>query len=582
MWANPHNTPPSNQPYQGTIPIVTHLHGSEVDSHYDGTMNEWFTQDGIHGTGYSTLRPVAPNAALYQYPNSQPPLTMFFHDHARGLTRTNVYAGMVSQYWIRDQFDTGLASNPLGLPAGAQEIELTIQDRQFDTNGQLFYPDTGAADPTIHPFWLDSFFGDVICVNGAAWPFLDVQPRRYRFHILNFSNMRGMQLWLENSQTGAPGPVIWQIGTDGGLLDTPVKVSFDPNDDNVDGGTKLLLGVTERADVIIDFTGLNGQNFTLRNSAPSPLTPGSDEGVPPDPTLDGRVMQFRVRHGNGPADNTFNPATGAALRGGPNQLPAIVRLADPATGQLAPGVTPGVTRQLTFVEFDTGPDDELTVEYLVNNMVMDGVRQGTNIQVPDSEPDRMNQGMFLTELPRVGDTEVWEVMVTTDESHSIHIHLIQFQVLNRQNADVDSYRAGPYASAFPGGTFFGVEPDGTAGLVTYPPGVEIPGYGPPNDYLTVNADGAIGGNPAFSPFLQGSIIPPEIYEQGWKDVFHAENDHVNRVVVRFSPQDIAVGGVQAGQNMFTIDPTIGPGYVWHCHMLEHEDNELMHSWICNP
>jgi spore coat protein A len=577
-WANPHNTPPSNQPYQGTIPITTHLHGSEVLSDFDGTSNTWFTQDGIHGLGYRSLFPTDPNAAIYQYPNSQPPLTMFFHDHARGITRTNVYAGMVSQYWLRDQFDTGRADNPLRLPAGKFEIELTIQDRMFDTNGQLFYPDNDPANPLVHPFWAEEFFGDVVCVNGRSWPYFNVEPRRYRFRILNFSNMRFFRLWLEDAKTGAPGPVIWQIGTDGGLLDRPVKLSFDPNDTDQFHGTKLLMGTTERADVIIDFTGLAGHTFTLRNDALQPFSLPADGGTPPDPATVGRVMQFRVNQPLSSFDFSYNPASGAPLRGGRNQLPAIVRLADPTTGQLAPGVQPGVHRELVFIEVE---NDNGSIEYIINNMIMDGVRQGTNTPVADSQPDRGGQGMFLTELPRVGDTEVWEIFNLTDTTHSVHIHLIQFQVLNRQPADPDSYRT-LYDTQFPGGTFFGTLPDGTPGLVDYPPGVYIPGYGPPHDYLTLNDDGAVGGNPAFSPFYQGDIHPPEPYEQGWKDSFHVLPDHVNRAVVRFSPQDIAVGDVQAGQNRFTIDPTTGPGYVWHCHMLEHEDNELMHSWICNP
>jgi FtsP/CotA-like multicopper oxidase with cupredoxin domain len=190
--------------------------------------------------------------------------------------------------------------------------------------------------------------------------------------------------------------------------------------------------------------------------------------------------------------------------------------------------------------------------------------------------------MFLTELPRQGDTELWEFFLLTDESHPIHIHLIEFQILNRQPADPDSYRTNAFFPAFPGGTFYGPRADGSAGLVDYPAGAFSPGDGPPNDYLTPNADGAIGGNPAFSPFYTGPIIPPEIYEAGWKDVFHALNDHVNRVVCRWAPTDIPVGGVQAGENPFTFDPTVGPGYMFHCHMFEHEDNELMHMFILNP
>ena len=587
-WANPLNTPPSFDDYQGVIPNVHHLHGAEVQSQFDGTMMEWFTNNGIHGPGYNTLRPTRSNAAVYQYPNTQPPLMMFFHDHTRGVTRLNVYAGMVSQYWIRDQFDTGNPNNSLGLPAGDFEIELTIQDHMFDTNGQHFYvasDPANIADPALHPFWSEDNFGDVVMVNGRSWPFLEVEPRRYRFRILSFSNMRCFQMWLENAQTGAAGPPIWQIGTDGGFLDVPVKLSFDPNATGFTGNSKLQLCNTERNDIIIDFTGMEGQTFTLRNDGSAPL--GNPDPANTDPTLQGRVMQFRVNQPLSSRDATFNPANGGSLRGGTNQLPKIVRLANPATGQLAAGVAPtvGVHRQLIFVEASTAADQ--SIEYLNNNTIQEGVRQGTNIIIPGSEPTRQGgsaatdkTGMRMTEMPRVGDTEVWEIFNLTDDGHAIHIHLIQFQVLNRQEADVDGY-TNLYNSQFPGGMFFGTDANGAATTVNYPAGVYIPGYGPPNDYNNPNADGAIGGNPAFAPFL-GTLHPPEVYEQGWKDTFHALPGFVNRVVVRFSPQDIAVGAVKAGQNRFVFDPTTGPGYMFHCHMLEHEDNELMHAWLCNP
>ncbi|MBO0884509.1 MAG: hypothetical protein J2P17_30090, partial [Mycobacterium sp.] len=420
-WANPLNTPPSREPYQGVIPVVFHLHGMEVNSEFDGTMMEWFTQNGIHGPGYNTLHPTRPNAAVYRYPNTQPPCTLFFHDHTRGITHDTIYAGMVSQYWLRDQFDTGAANNPLRLPAGNFEIELTIQDRMFDTNGQLLYPDNHPSNAAVHPFWGDNFFGDVICVNGRSWPFLEVEPRRYRFRMLSFANMRTFRVWLEDTDTQAPGPPIWEIGTDGGLLDRPVKLSADPNDNAVFGGTKLFLVVTERADVIIDFTGMEGRTFTLRNDAATPFA-DTEHTFPLDPAIQGRIMQFRVNRPLSSPDFSYNPASGAPLRGGRNQLPAIIRLADPTTGQPGPGVTPSVHRQLIFRQFEPPSG---TVEYLINNTIQEGVRQGTNIVVPGSEPTRQggsaatdHTGMRMTEVPRVGDTEVWEVLNLTEEAHA--------------------------------------------------------------------------------------------------------------------------------------------------------------------
>ncbi len=136
---------------------------------------------------------------VYNYVNTQEATTLWFHDHSLGVVRENVYAGLAGFYFIRDTRDTGLANNPITLPSGAQEVELLIQDRQFDTNGQLFFPDSddpagslngGPGNPDKHPFWIPEFFGDVITVNGKAWPVMDVQARRYRFRVLNGSNAR--------------------------------------------------------------------------------------------------------------------------------------------------------------------------------------------------------------------------------------------------------------------------------------------------------------------------------------------------------------------------------------------------------
>ncbi|HEY7147181.1 MAG TPA: multicopper oxidase domain-containing protein [Streptosporangiaceae bacterium] len=243
------------------------------------------------------MRPFTPNAAIYFYPNKQQSTTLWFHDHTLGITRLNVLSGLAAFYFIRDQFDTGLASNPLALPAGAQEIELMIQDRQFDTNGQLLFPDSNnnpspvdgpPSSPQIHPFWIPEFFGDTMCVNGRTWPFLAVQPRRYRFRVVNACKWNGKR----------------------------------------DGGS-------------------------------------------------------------------FSP-------------------------------------------------------------------------IPGSVQDQSGQGIWMTELPRIGSPEVWEFLNTTVDAHPIHIHLIQFQLLNRQPVVIDPDTGQPtyldaWANAFPGGTFNGETADGSWG-----------------------------------------------------------------------------------------------------------------------
>jgi len=283
-------------------------------------------------------------------------------------------------------------------------------------------------------------------------------------------------------------------------------------------------------------------------------------------------------------------ATGAPLRGGQNQEARIVRLANPATGALAAGVTPSVKRQMVLFEFEDqfgngGNTVGTPVEDFINNTKWSGRRDGGgNTPIPGSASDQNGQGLFITELPRVGSTEVWEFLNSTVDAHPIHIHLIQFQLLNRQAVVIDPNTGQPtyldaWGAAFPGGTFNGESADGTWAPITYPAGTIIPGYGPPSNYFTRNADGALGGNPAFTPFLTGPVLPPNPSEAGWKDVAKLYPGYVNRYVIRWAPQATAVGGVRPGQNQFSFDPTVGPAYMTHCHILDHEDNEMMRPYI---
>jgi spore coat protein A len=549
--------PPCNSPSMSPIPTVAHLHGAEVLSQFDGHPDAWFTpNNAMTGQGFVTTN--------YNYVNRQEATTLWFHDHSLGTTRLNVYSGMAAFYLIRDNRDTGGTSNPIGLPAGQFEQELMIADRQFDTQGQLLFPDGTPTDnptgingpppnPDVHPFWNPEFFGDVITVNGRSWPFFEVQPRRYRLRFVNASNARFYQMQLFRSSsnhtpTTTPGPAIWQIGSDGGFLNAPT---------NVDAGNDaphLFLAPAERADVIIDFRGQSGRNFILVNGqgafAPFP------SGDPPDPNTNGQVMEFRVNQQLQGTDNSFNPANPQrSLRASP-----IVNIKPASTHR-----APDKSRQLILVEVegDGGP-----LEVLLNNSHWDGKRAGTNTNIPGSVSN--GRGITATEVPRVGSTEVWEIANLTEDAHPIHIHLIQFQVIARQAYRRDDYRAA-WDATFPGGTFAGV---------TYPPGTFIPGFGPPRDYNTANAAGAVGGNLSFNSFLQDAPFGPDESEAGWKDTVKVLPFEVTRIAVRWAPTTTAVNNVQAGTNRFPFDPTTGgPGYVWHCHILDHEDNEMMRSYL---
>jgi len=502
--------PPCDQPYAGPVPTVVHVHGAEVQSFFDGHPDAWWTpSSGPTGPAYS--------GNTYTYVNTQEAATLWYHDHSLGVTRLNVYAGLAGFYLLRDP-----ANEPANLPGGPYEIEIVIQDRMFDTNGQWFFPDSPPLNPE-HPFWLPEFLGDAIVVNGKTWPYLSVEPRRYRFRFLNGSNARFYSMRLMDPVTMLPGPPIWQIGTDGGLLDTPVMINF-PNE--------LLIAPGERADVIIDFAAImpgTGPEFILYNSARAPFP----KGAPVNPNTTGQIMKFVV--GPGPVtDQSYDPASGLPLRTGTY---TIKRLA--SGGAL--NVTPDVSRQLTLNEV-MGPGGPL--EVLLNNTKWDGTMSG--LPAPG-----------ITEMPQVSSTEVWEIINLTADAHPIHLHLVQFQLLSRQRFQINKYLKA-YAAAFDGAF--------------------VPAAGPPGDYNTPNADGAVGGNPAVGPYLQGKVISPAPNEAGWKDTVIMYPGEVTRIVARFAPQDIAVGGTNPGTNDFAFDPSAGPGYVWHCHILDHEDNEMMRPY----
>ncbi|MER7848943.1 multicopper oxidase domain-containing protein [Kitasatospora sp. NPDC096077] len=593
-WADPLDRMGSFDPYRGPVPAVAHLHGGEVPSTVDGGPQGWFTSAGQRGSGYATSAPAAPNEAVYEYPNAQPAGTLWFHDHALGVTRLNVFAGLAAFYLVRDRYDTGRPDNPLGLPADPYEIELAIQDRQFDTNGQLLFPDgsnPAAAlvippqNPQAHPFWISTYLGDAMVVNGRTWPVLTVEPRRYRFRFLNGCNARYLSMSLTEApnadRADAPSAVaFWQIGTDTALLDAPVELNT-PGRPNP---RRLTLAPAERADVIIDFSGLAGSSLILTNTAAHSFPLGPQ----PDPSVDGQVLRIDVTLPLSGRDTTYDPASGVPLRGGPGRPEPIVRLADPGTGQVAPGVHVDANRQLVLNEQDTvpcavQPPDNLcgTIIALVNNSMWTGLRGGTSTPIEGSRLDRYGQGLWLTEQPRVGATEIWEILNTSDFAHPMHLHLVSFQVLNRQCIKVDDY-LNAWAAEFPGGTYEGQLCDGTIGKVDYPPGTIIPGYGPPRDYLAPNADGALGGNPAFSPFLTGPVLPPDPNEAGWKDTVNTNPGQVTRLIARWAPSTARVADVAPGENHFPFDPTEGPGYVWHCHIIDHEDNEMMRPYAPTP
>jgi spore coat protein A, manganese oxidase len=259
-------------------------------------------------------------------------------------------------------------------------------------------------------------------------------------------------------------------------------------------------------------------------------------------------MQFRVIPSTGP-DTSYDPATHAPLR------TPMVRLVDPAAGTLASDVSVQKTRQLTLNEVIGDPSEFGGVTYeggpleiLVNNTELPGTDR------PDFTPITVG-GLttYYSELPQEGETEVWEVVNLTADAHPIHLHLVQFQLMNRQAFDVAKYDT-TYAAAFAGGAY-------------------RPGFGPPLDYYAGNAR-ALGGNPDVVPFLKGPLKPPEPNEAGWKDTVVMYPGQVTRIAVRWAPTDLPADTDPADAS-YPFDPDRGHGYVWHCHIIDHEDNEMM-------
>lgn len=474
LWRNLAGAPPDpaggrmphDFPIDTSVWHVTHLHGGFVTPQSDGGPETWVTSRGVRGPRFATLAGAGVGDFIFAYPTDQRATMLWYHDHAMALTRLNVYAGLAGAYLIRDPVERALA-----LPRGDFEIPLIVQDRRFNADGSLHYPAKGQT--TYHPQWVPEFFGDVPVVNGKAYPYLAVEPRRYRFRVLNGSNSRFYRLALTAGDTGLP---FWLIGMDQGLRAAPLP------------STSVTLAPAERADMIIDFIGIpEGTEITLTNDAPAPFPKGG--GGPSLP----EILQFRVAKPLSSPDRTARPDTLA--------LPPITPLRD--------------SRDVRRREFVL-----------------------TEITDPAGNPihTMINQRFFFESIEdsvRAGTTEIWEYVNTTGDSHPMHVHLLKFQVLNRQRFD-----NAAYLGDFDRWLARGRRPE---------------------------------EKPRLAKYLRGRPIPPAPEETGWKDTFKADPHAVNRVIAVFETPG-PVAGI-AGTEM----PSPGI-YVHHCHMLEHEDNEMMRPW----
>ena len=366
------------------VPVVTHLHGGHTESASDGLPDAWFTPN-FTLKGHEFIKG---DVTPYHYSNTQEAATIWYHDHALGITRLNVYAGLAGYYLITDNNEMNL-QNTAKLPAAPYDLGLAIQDRMFTSDGQLYYPsmseeeEGGQPNPSILP----EFFGNFILVNGKTWPVLDVEPRQYRFRVLNGSDSRFYNLFLSGNLA------IQQIGSDDGLLPSPVPL------------TQMMVAPGERKDIILDFSNpsLWGQTIIVRNNAKIPFPKGSSV----DPQTTGRIMAFRV---NKPL-NTDYPLT---------VLPATLR------PQIIPLQTTLPARKLILFE----AEDEYDRLKPMLGTVENGVLQW-------HDP--------ITENPMLNSTEIWEIYNETVDAHPIHLHQVSMQLINRQkfNAQVDETNGKP-------------------------------------------------------------------------------------------------------------------------------------------
>lgn len=423
-------------PLDDQVRLMTHLHGGFVAADSDG--NPAVTPNGF-GPG---------ETQTVFYPNQLPQMPaslLWFHDHGLGTTRLNVFAGLAAAYLVRDTHDTGLEPNPIGIPGGAYEIPLVIQDRQFNPDGTLLYPTSDIPGVT----WIGEYFGDVMLVNGRVWPFLEVEPRLYRFRILNGCNSRILNLDLGGAR-------LWQIGAEGGMWDVPVPMK------------KLVLAPAERADVIVDFRASAGQTLVIKNTRPPRPV------ATPAPPLTA-VMQIRVGTTVGQA--------------GPTTIP------DSLPGRAADLPSPVQTRYITLNEIGTD-----TADWFLN---LNGLRFG--------EPGG-------TANPTVGTVEDWVYVNLTGDTHPMHTHLFTHQVVGRTPFDVAAYLA---ANGGSNGVPGGIDP---------------------------------------TPFATGPTVLPEPEERGFKDTVKANPGYFTTIRGKFD----LPAGVTAPQT-----------YVHHCHIVEHEDNDMM-------
>jgi spore coat protein A, manganese oxidase len=550
-----------------------HLHGGFVPWISDGGPYSWFGPSGSYGesmplANYGVLNtngvPLAPGQAEFYYPNQQSARLLWYHDHTVGITRMNAYIGIASAYILRDPYEANLVATA-GLPAyienGGFELPIVIQDKIFvdgetieeadptwtglKTNGSLWYAHTydpkrwkltgnkkgkgSVPEPSVIP----EFFGDTMLANGLVFPEATVEPRRYRLRILNACQARFLNLQLyvddgsEDSITLSPlnlaptndkGPDFLVLGTEGGFLPHPVLIPSNNPFNLATLGGSLITAPAERWDVIVDFSAYAGQKIVLYNDAPAPFPMGDPRNdyfpmAPNNPTI--------TMPGQGPNSRQLMRFKVGTTVTSPADLPLTISPTTNLPGNDPLPVTLGNTTLPTGVP----------VRRLTLNESADGFGRLIQMLGTDEPPKNVGQGFGrayadpATEsitLDPVTKTknEVWQIINLTGDTHPIHFHLVNVQIISRQTFKVANYTGG-------------------------------------------------------EPTLKGLPRPPELYEQGWKETVRMNPGEVTNVYIPFKLPAVPFA-------VPTSPRTGGLEYVWHCHILEHEEHDMMRPLVVNP
>ncbi|GAM09364.1 spore coat protein A [Geobacter sp. OR-1] len=528
------NMPENCFPYNR---IVTHLHGAHVTPESDGYANAWYTPGfAIKGEGWESTAQYGPEGT-YRYPMDQQASTLWYHDHAMGLTHSNTNMGMAGFFPVTDDNEKCLQGVGAGctkyLPTGNYELGFALQDRVFYSDGQLAMNDTPIIDsrdivdpinlanplnctytyqsdgtitpndlskcantplfmkdpadghlipyvaaPGVQPLLATSttleFFGNLPVVNGVVNGKYDVEPRVYRMRFIGGTDSRTWIMQLKNGTETIP---FWQISTEQGFLKNPVRRD-----------SMVLMG-GERLDALVDFKGVKpGTRVVMKNLGPD--DPFNSSGTQDSSVIIPQIMVFDV----------VNFAN------------------DPKTGQPYPDVpAPNASLSLNTIQPLT-PTPGVAVRKVSLWEIIDPY--GRIMPTIDGR----GFGGGISELVRFNDTEQWDIINTTVDAHPMHLHQVAFKLINREPIQV-----------------LGTDPVSGDPILNVTNAGVLPGPLTPPDYVGT-----------------GQIEPPGDHENGWKDTIMCPPGKVTRVIAKF---DI-------------------PGlYVWHCHILSHEEHDMMRPFV---